>query len=111
MALLTAANAGLAGVDLAGVTPGGSGDTFANTGKEIVLIYNNSGGSINVTLDHQNLATGVVVTDPVVAVGNGVTKAIGPFPPGYYNDGSGLTKVTCSATTNVTIKVLKVTPA
>lgn len=111
MALLTAAVLARTGVDIAGVTPGGSGDTFVNTGQEYVIVKNSSGGSINVTLDVVATVDGAAVTDPVVAVGAGVEKMIGPFPTGWYNDGNGQAKVTCSATTSVTIKVVKLPTA
>lgn len=111
MATLTPVAVSLSGVDVAGVTPTAStGDVFANTGKEIVEIKNASGSPITVTLDHLNSPDGAVITDPTVTVADGITKAIGPFPPGYYNNGSGQVKVTCSAVTSVTIKVLQVTP-
>lgn len=112
MATLTATTITRSGVDVAGVTPTAStGDNWANTGYELVEIKNGSGGSINVTLDITAAPDGLAVTDPVVAVAAGATKIIGPFPPGIYNDGNGLAKVTCSSVSSVTIKVLKFSPA
>ena len=112
MATLTAADIARTGVDVAGVTPGGSGDEWANTGKEFIEVKNGSGSSITVTLDIKSTVDGAAVTDPSFTVAAGVTKAAGPFPTGIYNDSStGRAKATCSATTDVTIKVLKLTPS
>lgn len=95
------------GNDLAGVTPDATGDVWANTGKEFVVIKNGSGSPINVTLKFQVTVDGVAPTDPVVAIAAGAQKLIGPFPVGIYNDASGLAKVTCSAVTSVTLNVMK----
>jgi hypothetical protein len=111
MATLTAASTVLTGLVVSGVEPGAAGDVFTNTGKEVVVINNASVGSINVTLDHKDAGSGAVVVDPVVAVGAGVIKVIGPFPKGRYDDSNGQVKVSCSAQTDITIQVLKVTPA
>lgn len=110
MALLTPVLSSRAGVALTGVTPTAStGDTFANTGKEYIFVNNGSAGSINVTLDMVATLDGAAVTDPVVAVGAGVTKVIGPLPPALYSVGlvsGGVAKFTCSAVTDITVKVI-----
>lgn len=111
MALITVATAVDTGIDIVGAAVAAS-DTFANTGQEVVLINNGSGGSINVTITTPATVDGLAVEDRVVAVANGVTKAIGPFKTGVYNDSAtGLVTVTCSATSSVTIKVIKVPAA
>lgn len=108
MALLTAANMAITGIDVVGATPTAStGDTWANTGAEFVEIKNGSASPITVTLDVQATLDANAVVDPTVTVAAGVTKAIGPFKTGVYNDSGGLAKVTCSAVTDVTIKVIK----
>lgn len=107
MATLTVGSTARTGLVATGVTPGGSGDEFANTGVECALIRNGSGSPINVTLDIKVTLDGAAVTDPVVAVAAGAIALIGPFPPAYYNSASGLAKLTCSATTDVTISVFK----
>lgn len=112
MATLTVVDIARTGVDVAGVTPGGSGDEWANTGKEFIEVKNGSGSSITVTLDIKSTVDSAAVTDPTVSIAAGITKAIGPFPTGIYNDSStGRAKATCSATTDITIKALKLTPA
>lgn len=111
MAVLTVATVTRAGVDVVGVEPAGGGDTFANTGYEFVEVNNASGSSITVTLDITKTVDGAAVTDPTVTVADGVTKIIGPFPTSLYNDSNSRVKVTCSATTGVTVKALKCSPA
>lgn len=111
MTTLTVVPVTRAGVDVAGVAVSAGPDSFANTGKEILEIKNGSGGSINVTIPVQATVDGMAVASDVIAVGNGVTKAIGPFPTGMYNNGSGLVLFTCSATSSVTAKALQINPA
>jgi hypothetical protein len=106
MALIATTTVSRDGVDIAGAAVAAS-DTFTNTGAEVILISNGSGGSINVTITTSATVDSQAVGDRVVAVGNTVTKAIGPFPRYVY--GTTVT-VTCSATSSVTMKVLKVTP-
>lgn len=113
MALLTATTVARTGVDPVPVTAAdAAGDEWVNTGQEFLLVKNASGGSINVTLDIKATVDSAAVTDPVVAVANGATKIIGPFPKGIYNDSvTNRAKATCSAVSSVTVLVLKCTPA
>lgn len=111
MAILTVATVTRAGLDVVGVAADAAGDEWANTGQEFVEIKNGSAGSINATLDIKPNIDGAAVTDPVVAIAAGVTKIIGPFPPGLYNDANNRAKVTCSAVASVTIRALKCPPA
>lgn len=109
MATLAVANAARTGVDMAGAAVSAS-DKFPNTGKEVIVVTNGGGGSINVTLVTQKTVDGNAVADPVVAVAAGVTKAIGPFQRDLYNDVDGNVNVNYSGTTSVTAKVVRVTP-
>lgn len=83
------------------------GDTFVNTGHEVVYIRN----------DHAFQTNSVVVTVPtpckfgivhdahnvlISADPLGATTVIGPFPKEKFNDASGLVKVTCFASTQST---------
>ena len=98
-----------AGVDVAGSAVSAGPDTFANTGKEILEVNNASGGSITVTIPVTATPDGMAVASDVITIANGIRKAIGPFPTGIYNNGSGNVSFTCSATSSVTAKVLSVT--
>lgn len=108
MALLTATSFSRSGVDVIGAAAASGGDTFANTGYEIFVVKNGSGGSINVTFTSTVTVDGQAVADKVVAVADGAHVSIGPFPVGYYDD---TVAVAYSDVTSVTVKVLKFTPA
>lgn len=112
MAVLTVAAVTRAGVDMAGAAADVAGDEWVNTGSEFVEVKNGSGAGITVTLDIQSNVDGAAVTDPTVAVGAGITKMIGPFPTGIYNNPStGRARVAYSAVTTVTTRVVKLTTA
>lgn len=113
MALLTTLTSKRAanGNDLAGAAAAGGGDTFTNTGQEIAVIKNGSGAPITVTFVTPATLDGLAVTDLTVSVGAGETRAVGPFPPGVYNDANGLVSMTYSGVTTLTVAILKVTPA
>lgn len=109
MATLTVTAVARAGIDLAGVAAAVGGDQFLNTGKEVLIVANGSGVSINVTFATPATVDGLAVADRTVAVAAGVTKAIGPFQRYAYNDTSNYVQITYSAVTTVTVKVVSVT--
>lgn len=112
MATLTVTTIDRSGADVVGASADNAGDEWANTGSEFVLVKNGSGSPITVTLDIKATLDGAAVTDPTVSVGAGVTKMIGPFPIGIYNDsGTGRARIAYSAVTSVTTKVIKCVPA
>ena len=82
-----------------------SGDYLQNTGFELLFIYNGGMSSINLTIDFPDTALidGVAPTPPVVAVGAGIYKILGPFPTDIYNDSNGRVQFSYSATTSVTV--------
>lgn len=115
MAVLTVANAVRSsnGVDLAGVAAAGGGDTFVNTGAEVVVIRNGGGSPITLTVATPVTVDGLAVTDLTASIAAGATRAIGPFPPGWYNDtavSGGSVSLSYSGVTSVTVAVLKVVP-
>lgn len=98
------------GVDLAGAAAAGGGDSFVNTGTELVVFKNASVGSITVTLVTPATVDGLAVADRTVAVGAGETRLVGPFPPGIYNDtlvSGGSVNMTYSGVTTFTVTVIK----
>lgn len=112
MALLTPAPVTRAGVDVVGAAADAAGDEWVNTGQEFVEVKNGSASSINVTLNIKATLDGAAAVNPVVAIAAGVTKIIGPFPKGVYNDpANGRAKITYSAVATVTTKVLACPPA
>ncbi len=94
-------------------TAGANTHTFANTGKEMLLVHNGGVGSINVTITTQQVVddgeNDLDVEDPVIAVGPGETKLIGPFKSSIYNNVDDAVEVALSGITTVTVQVLKAT--
>ncbi len=110
MSLRTVVPATRAGIDLVGAAADAAGETWANLGNDYAVVKNGSGSPITVTLNIR--ATAIdgalgAVTDPTVTIAAGVTKIIGPFPPGLYNDASGLAQITYSLETSVTVTILR----
>lgn len=98
------------GVDLAGAAAAGGGDTFVNTGVELVVFKNASVGSITVTIATPGTVDGLAIADRTIAVGAGETRLVGPFPPGIYNDtfiSGGVVAMTYSGVTTFTVTVIK----
>jgi len=101
------------GQDLAGVAAAGGGDTFVNDGKTIFVVKNGGGSGITVTFVTPVTVDGLAVTDLAATIGAGATRAIGPFPPAWYNDtgvAGGVVSVTYSGVTSVTVQPLSMTP-
>jgi hypothetical protein len=78
------------------------GNTFANDGNTFLEVANGAAAPINVTIQTPGTVDGLAVAELIVAVANGVTKRIGPFPPGIYNQ-SGEVYVDYSAVTTITV--------
>ncbi len=113
MATLTVVPASSAGVDVIGDAEGcgASGDTFANSGLE-VLIFTNAGlTELDVTIITPGTLDAHAIANRVVAVPAESTLAIGPFVPGAYNNAAGYVSMTYESETDLSVLVLKVTPA
>jgi hypothetical protein len=106
MAALPITVAVRAGVSVVGQAANGGGDSFVNTGKEVLVIYN-GGSSITLTIATSQTSDGLAVADRAVTVGASARLAIGPFPRYAYGSTVNLTY---SAVTSVTVGVLQVTP-
>lgn len=78
---LTIVNFAEAGITHAAVAANVDGNMFDNSGKEVLMVINGSGVSVNVTIQTQQTINGLAVADRVVAVGAGVTKFMGSFQP------------------------------
>lgn len=85
---------------------------WPNNGRDILLVTNASGGSIDVTINRYATYDGDTVADRVVAVPDGKTVAIGPFDQSIYNAPSGAlegnTIFAFSDDTGVTFQVIRV---
>lgn len=116
MAVLTVVSAKRSanGNDLVGVAAAAGGDSFVNSGQEVVVLKNASAGIITVTVPTPVTVDGLAVADLTAAIGVGETRLLGPFPPAWYNDtglGGGSVNMTYSGVTTLTVNVVKVTPA
>jgi hypothetical protein len=100
------------GITVSTTSAAGGGDTFANDGNTYYQVTNGSGSSINVTFTvvngtFTNKQNGILTkSNLVVAVANGTTKLIGPFPTGVYNSTSGTVAVAYSSATSVTVAAI-----
>ncbi len=113
MAILSVTSASSAGVEVvtAAQACGATGDTFPNSGQEVAIFTNASISSINVTIVTPNTLDAHAIADRVVAVPAGGTVPIGPLKPGAYNNAAGYVAMTYSTETDLSVFVLKVTPA
>lgn len=99
----------------------GGGDSFPNTGKEFIAIKNAGGAPITLTVvgsagaNNDKCNFGVAGTpghDKTYSITNDSNVyVVGPFPVRPYADGSGLTQLTYSAVTSVTVEVFSLPPA
>lgn len=109
MATLTAVTTNrTTGALFTGAAPTAStGDVFANTGREVVEVYNGNAGTLTITWDVTGTIDGAVITDPTSTVLTGVRRTFGPFPPSY-NNSSDQVKFTCDVQSSVLVQVNKV---
>lgn len=107
MAELTVQPSARVANDLTLSNASGGGDKFANTGVEMLLVQNGSGGSINVTVATPQTVDGNAVADKVIAVADGKTALLGPFSKATYNDTDGFVNVTYSGTSSVKVAAIK----
>lgn len=96
------------GIDLAGVAAAAGGDTFPNTGREVLIIKNGGGAPITLTVATPATVDGLAVADLTATIGAGATRMIGPFPPSVYSASDGSVALTYSAVTSVTVAAVKV---
>lgn len=106
MATLAVVSAVVSGAVYTPVAAAAGGDVFPNDGNTRLLVTNGGGSSINVTVTPQNTVNGLSLSAVVVAVGAGVSKIIGPFPPQYFNNASNQVVLTYSGVTSVTVAVI-----
>lgn len=113
MSLLTVESVGRSssGTNLAGVAATAGGDTFINTGSEVLIIKNGDSSGMTLTVVTPVTVDGQAVPDETMAVAAGETRMVGPFPPGWFNDtlaSGGVVSLTYSSVTSLTVKVVRV---
>lgn len=107
MAEYTVYTSVVTGTTVTPVTPA-NGDTFANDGKTVLVVENNSGAGITFNVvTSQTVESDLDVEDRQISVDNGDIDIVGPFNTGIY--GTTVTVNTWSSTTSVTIYAMKVT--
>jgi hypothetical protein len=110
MAALTVQKIGLSGAQkTALVAATVSGDSVVNEGKTFIEVINADASPITVTIAGQRDLPLDTSADQTIAVANGTTQLIGPFPVGNYNretDESFV--VTYSAVANITVGAFSV---
>lgn len=104
MSTLSAQVITLAGTEVALAAAAGSGDQFANTGKEYVDINNGSEAEITVTFAAEHDCDQGFTHNAAVAVAAAERRRIGPFPTGRFGR---TVEVTYSAATTVTVGVVR----
>lgn len=118
MAQLIAQTPSETGAALTYAAAGASGDSFTNTGKEVVHIKNGGGAPITVTVKSRNTAPSVPGFGPVtkldraIAIAPGDDRIIGPFPQKAFSDPStARVSMTYSSTTSVSAAIIAVRDA
>ncbi len=113
MATLTVVPASSAGVEvvLASVACAAAGDTFANSGQEVAIFTNASVAPIVVTIATPGLLDGSAIANRTASIPAGGTMPVGPFKVGAYNGTTGYVTMTYATETDLSVFILKVTPA
>ena len=109
MAILTVVTPVLAGVDPGLTAATMAGDSFPNTGKEIVLVVNGATDTI-ITFDSPNTCdfdTMNAAHDEVDTTSAASERLVGPFPKSRFNDANGRVQMTSDDDSNVTLAIIK----
>lgn len=104
MATLAVQDISTAGLEATYASAAGGGDQFSNDGKTLLHVKNGSGGDITVTIASQVACSQGSTHNTAVVVTAGEERFIGPFDPARYNDANGMTQLTYSGVTSLTIR-------
>lgn len=89
----------------------GGGDTFVPDINTFVHIKNGSGGALTATFHTGELVTGMGINNQAVSVPATSEVMVGPFPFNVWaNPSTGVTSITYSGVTSLTIGVFVVQP-
>ena len=92
---------------------GGDGNSFRNTGREIVHIINGGGSTCNLTIPTPTAASGgLLIEDKTIAILAGEELFVGQLDPALFNQPSssvdaGLCRLEYDFVTSVTVLVLR----
>ncbi len=109
MADITAQTAARSANELTMASAAAGGDTFTNTGIELLLIINGSGSPITLTVTTPQTVDSeadLAVADLAIVIPAGEQHLIGPFPKAHYNNSSDQVSLSYSAVTSVTLAVI-----
>ncbi len=108
MAVLAPQNVDVTGLEATYASAAGGGDSFVNTGRQLIHVKNGSGSPMTVTVDDPNSAEplGSTTFDPDVEiiVTNAEERFIGPFDVVRFGSSVALTY---SLETSVTLAILQ----
>lgn len=99
------------GIDITWEAAHVDGNMFINDGKAVLLVRNDSGGAITVTVQTPQIVDGdLAVGERVITVNASTYKAIGFLNPNVYNQASGVDAgkvyIDFSAQASITFAVL-----
>ncbi|MBP2232565.1 hypothetical protein J2847_005894 [Azospirillum agricola] len=112
MAHITAQTTSEAGAALTYSAAGSSGDSFTNTGKELLHIKNGAGSPVTLTIKSRNATPSpdgfgpVSKPDRTVTVPAGGDRIVGPFPLKAFNDSNSRVSMTYSSATSVSAAII-----
>lgn len=108
MATLSYSQIAIAGTLKATTAASAGGDKVAPNDRGFLEVANGGGSSITVTIAVPgNTKYGQAAPDVAVAVANGTTRRIGPFPADLADPSDGLVAITYSGVTSVTVEALQ----
>jgi hypothetical protein len=91
-----------------GAAADSGGDSFVNTGKELLIVeHTNAGGSaVTLTFTVFKDVEGLDVPDRTLTIQPGDRAVIGPFSKGIYNDADGKVQISYDDATDIEVAVL-----
>lgn len=104
---LTIQTVTIAGTAIATVPASATGNTFINTGNVAIRINNGGAAAIDMTLVARRPCNQGVLHNQVISVPPGESRDVFPVPANQFNDDNGLTTLTYSAVTNVTVAAVR----
>jgi len=86
-----------------------AGDTFANTGAQLLLVEhtNQAGSAVTLTIATTLTIDGEAVNDKQIVIAPGEKHLLGPFPPNVYNDANGNVVLSYSSATDIDVTVIQ----
>lgn len=111
MAILTVRAPLIGGVTFAMENAAGGGDSFPNSGSEILVVRNGDASGKTVTIDSPgtcNFGAAANAAHDVTAfnIPAGQIGIFGPFPMDRFNDANGRVQISYSAVTSVQVTVI-----